>query len=128
MAKRKNSFDPDALTKAGQEIANKHKDREQGFLTKVEPPKNNIEASPIIEKEEKTTSKKTTSTNQKTRAKRSTAKAKAVVKENTVDDNKTLLCRIGASYHKRLKLEAVKQDTSIRNLLETLIQENLPIA
>lgn len=128
MAKRKSSFDPDALTKAGQEIANKHKDREQEFLTNSQPQKNDIEAPPIVEKEEKTPSKIVTTTNQKTRTKRRTVKAKTVEKSNNVDDNKTLLCRIGASYHKRLKLEAVKQDTSIRNLLETLIQENLPIA
>lgn len=123
MAKRK-SFDPDALAKlqqVGKEIADKHKDREQEFLAKTEPKKDNTSKTEIaenaIEKVEqpKAIAKKTTKRRSKT--------TKKVV---SVDEDKTSLCRIGADYHKRLKMEAVKKGTTIRNLLEHLIQENIP--
>ena len=125
MAKRK-SFDPDALAKlqqVGKEIANKHKDREQEFLAKTEPKKESTPKPEVIKETVKKTGQPKVTTQKKTTKRRST---KATKKSTNKEDGKTLLCRIGAEYHKRLKMEAVKQDTTIRNLLENLIQENIP--
>jgi len=84
MAKSK-SFDPDALAKAGQEIAKKHQVREKPE-TPAPPPK----------------------------------------KRGPKSDERTQLCRIGISFHRRVKLEAVKKDMTIRQFLEELIAENVP--
>lgn len=125
MAKRK-SFDPDALSKleqVGKEIANKHKDREQEFLAKAEPKKEGTPKNDIVEKTvEKIEPPKATAKKRTTKRRTS----KATKKVENIDEGKTSLCRIGVDYHKRLKMEAVKQDTTIRNLLESLIQENIP--
>ncbi len=86
MAKRK-SFDPDALAKAGQEIAKKHQSREN-----VTPPQEEEPSPPKRKKE----------------------------------SEKTQLCRVGISFHRRVKFEAVKNDMTIRQFLEKLIDENTP--
>lgn len=83
MAKNK-SFDPDALAKAGQDIAKKHQERESN-------------ASPTPPK-----------------------------KRGRKSDERTQLCRIGISFHRRVKFAAVKNDMTIRQYLENLIAENVP--
>ncbi len=87
MAKNK-SFDPDALAKAGQDIAKKHQVRE------TTTPK--IVAKPAPKKRGRQT------------------------------DEKTQLCRVGISFHRRVKFAAVKKDMTIRQYLEELIEEHVP--
>ena len=88
MAKKKSTFDPDALAKAGEEIVKKHQVRE------------NVEPKP------------------KTRSEGN--------KRGPKSEEKTQLCRVGISYHKRLKLAALMNGQSMRQYLEQLIDENTP--
>lgn len=113
MAKRRNSFDPDALAKAGQEIAKKHQIRE------------NV---PVKEEVvEKPTEKPVEKEKPKTVRKRTTTKKTATAKTTKSNKNeKTQLCRIGLSFHRRLKFEAVRNDMTIRQFLEELIDKNVP--
>ena len=90
MAKKK-TFDPDALAKAGQEIAKKHQVREN-----VIPEPSPEPAKP------------------------------APKKRGPKSDEKTQLCRIGISYHRRVKLAAIKKDMTIRQYLENLIGKHVP--
>lgn len=85
MAKKK-TFDPDALTKAGQDIVKKHQERENVSPSSISKPK----------------------------------------KRGPRSDEKTQLCRIGISYHRRVKFAAIKNDMTIRQYLEELIEENVP--
>ena len=94
MAKKKNTFDPDALEKASREIVKKHQLRENPL-----PPKE----APVVPPPEKT---------QKKRGPKS--------------DQKTQLCRIGISFHRRVKRAAVDKDMTIRQYLEDLIEANVP--
>lgn len=81
---KKNTFDPDALAKAGQEIVKKHQVREK------------------------------------------TAPAPPQKKRRPKSEEKTQLCRVGLSFHRRVKLAAIKNDMTIRQYLETLIEKNVP--
>ena len=87
MAKNK-SFDPDALAKAGQDIAKKHQVREAVSPKAVAKP--------------------------------------APKKRGRQTDEKTQLCRVGISFHRRVKFAAVKKDMTIRQYLENLIEEHVP--
>ena len=125
MAKRRNSFDPDALAKAGQEIAKRHQVRENVTLEKEEEEvpvaKAVVIETPVMEEPIKEIPVKETPVKKKAVAK----KAGAITK-NT--DDKTQLCRIGLAYHRRLKFGAVKSDMTIRQFLEDLIEKNVPEA
>lgn len=46
-------------------------------------------------------------------------------KRGPKSDEKTQLCRIGISYHRRVKLAATKKDMTIRQYLEELIGKNV---
>lgn len=116
MAKRRNSFDPDALAKAGKEIAKRHQVREN--IPVVEEEEIPIEKTPVVAKKVKRITTKT-STKHKVIAKK-------VVEKTKSDTEKTQLCRIGLSYHRRLKFAAVMNDMTIRQYLENLIEEHIP--
>lgn len=109
MAKRRNSFDPDALAKAGQEIAKKHQIREN-VITEEKPVEKPIEKEKPKVVRKKVTPKKTT-------------KAKTI---KSAGNEKTQLCRIGLSFHRRVKFEAVRNDMTIRQFLEELIDKHVP--
>ena len=47
-------------------------------------------------------------------------------KRGPKSDEKTQLCRIGISYHRRVKFAATKKDMTIRQYLEELIGKNVP--
>lgn len=47
-------------------------------------------------------------------------------KRGPVSEEQTQLCRVGISYHKRLKLAALMDGVSMRKYLEKLIDENTP--
>lgn len=47
-------------------------------------------------------------------------------KRGPKSDERTQLCRIGISFHRRVKLEATKNDMTIRQYLENLIGKNVP--
>jgi len=47
-------------------------------------------------------------------------------KRGPKSDEKTQLCRIGLSFHRRLKMAAVQKDLTIRKYLEELIDANVP--
>ena len=47
-------------------------------------------------------------------------------KRGPVSEEKTQLCRVGISYHKRLKLAALMDGISMRQYLEKLIEANTP--
>ena len=50
----------------------------------------------------------------------------AAKKRGPKSDEKTQLCRIGISYHRRVKFAATKNDMTIRQYLEELIGNNVP--
>lgn len=93
---KKKTFDPDALAKAGQEIVKKHQVRE------------NIEPTPPPAPAPKPKPKP------------------AAKKRGPKSEEKTQLCRIGLSYHRRVKFAATKNDMTIRQYLEELIGKNVP--
>lgn len=95
MAKNK-SFDPDALAKAGQDIAKKHQVREA-----VTP--KTVATTPVA-----------------------APAAPAPKKRGRQTDEKTQLCRVGISFHRRVKFAAVRKDMTIRQYLEELIEEHVP--
>ena len=47
-------------------------------------------------------------------------------KRGPKSEEKTQLCRIGLSFHRRLKMAAVQKDLTIRKYLEELIDNNVP--
>jgi hypothetical protein len=47
-------------------------------------------------------------------------------KRGPKSDEKTQLCRIGISYHRRVKFAATRKDMTIRQYLEELIGKNVP--
>lgn len=114
MAKRRNSFDPDALAKAGQEIAKRHQVRENVPIVEEQP----IVKAPIVEKVVKVEPPKNKITKASTK--------KKIVETTKSGNEKTQLCRIGLSYHRRLKFAAVMNDMTIRQYLENLIEEHIP--
>lgn len=115
MAKRRNSFDPDALAKAGKEIAKRHQVRENVPPVEEEKP---IEKPPVVDKKVKRTAAKP-SIKKKVTTKKTVEQPKSGIE-------KTQLCRIGLSYHRRLKFAAVMNDMTIRQYLENLIEEHIP--
>jgi hypothetical protein len=123
MAKRRNSFDPDALAKAGQEIAKRHQVRENVPIVE-EPLVVNV---PIIEEVVKVEIEPPVKTIIKPSPKKK-AVAKKVMPTTKNGNEKTQLCRIGLSYHRRLKFAAVMNDMTIRQYLENLIEEHIPEA
>ena len=46
------------------------------------------------------------------------------VKRSKKETEKTQLCRVGISYHRRVKMAAIKKDVTIRQYLEQLIAYN----
>ncbi|MFT6936834.1 MAG: hypothetical protein ACJA1N_001134 [Saprospiraceae bacterium] len=120
MAKRRNSFDPDALAKAGQEIAKRHQVRENVPIVEKQPivEEQPIVKAPIVEKVVKVEPPKNKITKASTK--------KKIVETTKSGNEKTQLCRIGLSYHRRLKFAAVMNDMTIRQYLENLIEEHIP--
>ncbi len=46
------------------------------------------------------------------------------VRRNKKETEKTQLCRVGISFHRRVKMAAIKKDMTIRQYLEELIAQN----
>lgn len=49
-----------------------------------------------------------------------------VVRKSKKETEKTQLCRVGISFHRRVKMAAIRQDMTIRQFLEKLIADNTP--